>query len=179
VTDAHKVAYKKELSEAYIKESHCIVTQQSRLLANYVVNSDSENEILCHFGQLDRAPLPTGAGPGTGIIFLIYVTKSCIKMQHLDFSSSETTHNTKCKKPNLSPDLTFVLLKPPSHQPRSHYVLQKLGGRNKNFVQRSMNAVETDKDVIWSPWTWRTWSNFGHVQKNVVRTWSNQDAVRT
>ena len=42
-------------------------------------------------------------------------------------------------------------LKPPSHQPRSHYVLQKLGGRSKNFVQRSMNAVETDKDVIWSP----------------------------
>jgi len=56
-------------------------------------------------------------------------------------------------------------LKPPSHQPRSHYVLQKLGGRSKNFVQHSMNAVETDKDVIWSPWTWRTWSNFGHVQK--------------
>ena len=69
--------------------------------------------------------------------------------------------------------------KPPSHQPRSHYVLQKLDGRSKNFVQRSRNAVETDKDVIWSPLTWRTWSNFGHVQKNVMRTWSNQDAVRT
>jgi len=41
-----------------------------------------------------------------------------------------------------------ILLKPPSHQPRSHYVLQKLGGRSKNFLQRSMNAVETDKDVI-------------------------------
>jgi len=40
--------------------------------------------------------------------------------------------------------------KPPSHQPRSHYVLQKLGGRSKNFVQRSRNAVETHKGVIWS-----------------------------
>ena len=70
-------------------------------------------------------------------------------------------------------------LKPPSHQPRSHYVLQKLSERSKNFVQRSRNAVETDKDVIWSPWTWRTWSNFGHVQKNAVKTWSNQDVVRT
>jgi len=70
-------------------------------------------------------------------------------------------------------------LKPPSHQQRPDYVLQKLCGRSKNFVQRSRNAVETDIDVIWSPWTWRTWSNLGHVQKNVVRTWSNQDAVRT
>ena len=39
-------------------------------------------------------------------------------------------------------------VKPPSHQPRSHYVLQKLSGCSKNFVQRSRNAVETDKDVI-------------------------------
>ena len=40
-----------------------------------------------------------------------------------------------------------VIEQPPSHQPRSHYVLQKLGGRSKNFVQRSRNAVETDMDV--------------------------------
>jgi len=77
-------------------------------------------------------------------------------------------------KPGLLLLLLLLLLsaslyvKPPSHQPRSYYVLQKLGGRSKNFVQRSMNALETDKDVIWSPWTGRTWSNFEHVQKNVV-----------
>jgi len=75
------------------------------------------------------------------------------------------------------------LVKPPSHQPRSHYVLQKLGGRSKNFVQRSRNAVETDKDVIWSPWTWRTWSNFGHVQKkrseDVVESGRSTNLIRT
>ena len=58
-----------------------------------------------------------------------------------------------------------------------------LGGRSKNFVQRSMNAVETDKDVIWSPWTWRTWSNFGHVQKkrseDVVESGRSKNLIRT
>jgi len=57
--------------------------------------------------------------------------------------------NDKSDAHRLSMSVDSIMgIKPPSHQPRSHYVLQKLSGRSKNFVQRSRNAVETDKDVI-------------------------------
>lgn len=35
----------------------------------------------------------------------------------------------------------------------------------KELVQRSKDSIETDKDVLWSSWTWRTWTNFEHVKK--------------
>ena len=34
------------------------------------------------------------------------------------------------------------------------------------LVQRRKNAEETDKDVMRPLWSWLTWANFEHVQKN-------------
>ena len=76
-----------------------------------------------------------------------------------------------------------ICLKPQSHQTKFLLRQCKFGLTQYKLVQCRRNAVETNKDVTRSLWSWLTWVNFEHVQKNRSEPLSEQgrskDSVET
>ena len=63
----------------------------------------------------------------------------------------------------------LLLVKPQSHRTKFPLRQCKTGLTQYKLVRRRRNAVQTDKDVMRSLWSWLR-ANFEHVQKIVVRT---------
>ena len=74
---------------------------------------------------------------------------------------------------------TLASLYNPSHPLRQC----KTGLMQYELVRRRRKAVETDKDVMRSLWSWLTWANFEHVHKNrsedVSEKGRSKDSVET
>ena len=74
---------------------------------------------------------------------------------------------------------------PPSHSATFalHVRPQKTGKTQLELVQRKRNAVDIDKDVMWSPWTLRMRSKFRHVQnkgsEDMVDSGRSKNLIRT
>ena len=76
-------------------------------------------------------------------------------------------------------------VKPQSHLTKFPLRQCKTGPTQYELVRRRRNAVETDKDVMRSIWSWLTWVNFEHVKKkkkrneDLIESGRSKDTIRT